>query len=41
VSELFSEILKLRLKNAVYLFLSSGDFDGGDIIKLADELLSD
>lgn len=38
-NELFSEIRKLRLKNPLYLFLSSGDFDGSDINKFADELL--
>ena len=39
-NEFFSEIRKLKLKNPCYLFLSSGDFDGQDMIKLADELLS-
>lgn len=40
-NELISEIKKVKLENPVYLFLSSGDFDGNDIFKLADELLSD
>jgi UDP-N-acetylmuramate: L-alanyl-gamma-D-glutamyl-meso-diaminopimelate ligase len=37
--EFFSEIRKLKLKDPLYLFLSSGDFDGCDIKKFADELL--
>ena len=38
-NEFFSEIRKLKLKDPLYLFLSSGDFDGCDIKKFADELL--
>jgi UDP-N-acetylmuramate: L-alanyl-gamma-D-glutamyl-meso-diaminopimelate ligase len=38
--ELFSEMRMLKLNSPVYLIMSSGDFDGCDINKLAGELLS-
>jgi UDP-N-acetylmuramate: L-alanyl-gamma-D-glutamyl-meso-diaminopimelate ligase len=38
-SELLSEIRMMKNDNPVYLFMSSGDFDGCDINKLAGELL--
>jgi len=36
--ELFSEIKKLKLNYPLYLFMSSGNFDGCDINELSDEL---
>lgn len=38
-SEMFSFIRKQNYRWPVYLFMSSGDFDGTDLKKLADELL--
>jgi UDP-N-acetylmuramate: L-alanyl-gamma-D-glutamyl-meso-diaminopimelate ligase len=37
--ELFSDIKKLKPENPVYLLMSSGDFDGKDIKKVAEELV--
>jgi UDP-N-acetylmuramate: L-alanyl-gamma-D-glutamyl-meso-diaminopimelate ligase len=37
--ELFSDIKKLKPRNPVYLLMSSGDFDGIDIKKVAEELV--
>jgi len=37
--EMFSFIQKQNFKNAVYLFMSSGDFDGSDLQILAEKLL--
>lgn len=38
-SDLFSNIKKLKPDSPVYLFMSSGDFDGCDINELSNELL--
>ena len=38
-SQMFSFIQKQNFKNPVYLFMSSGDFDGCDLISLSQELL--
>lgn len=37
---MFNDIKNLKVKAPVYLLMSSGDFDGTDIVKLATELLS-
>jgi hypothetical protein len=37
--EMFSFIQKQNFKNAVYLFMSSGDYDGSDLQILAEKLL--
>jgi UDP-N-acetylmuramate: L-alanyl-gamma-D-glutamyl-meso-diaminopimelate ligase len=37
--ELFAEMKKLRSDNSVYLLMSSGDFDGKNLVKLAEELV--
>jgi len=37
--EMFSFIVKQKFSGVVYLFMSSGDFDGFDMQKLAEELL--
>jgi UDP-N-acetylmuramate: L-alanyl-gamma-D-glutamyl-meso-diaminopimelate ligase len=38
-TELFTEIKKLKPDNPVYLLMSSGDFDGKDLNKIAAELV--
>ena len=38
-SELFSEIKELKTDKPVYLLMSSGDFDGCDLVRLSQELL--
>jgi UDP-N-acetylmuramate: L-alanyl-gamma-D-glutamyl-meso-diaminopimelate ligase len=38
-SEMFSYIQKQKFRNPVYLFMSSGDFDGMNLLKLSEELL--
>jgi UDP-N-acetylmuramate: L-alanyl-gamma-D-glutamyl-meso-diaminopimelate ligase len=37
--QLFDEIKSMSLKKPVFLFMSSGSYDGQDIVKLAQELL--
>jgi len=37
--ELFSHLKRLRFQNPVYLFMSSGDFEGSDLKAISDELL--
>lgn len=37
---MFNDIKNLKVNDPVYLLMSSGDFDGTDIVKLAGELLS-
>jgi UDP-N-acetylmuramate: L-alanyl-gamma-D-glutamyl-meso-diaminopimelate ligase len=39
-TEMFSFIQKLNFRNPVYLFMSSGDFDGYNLRKLSEELLN-
>ncbi|MGD0582238.1 MAG: Mur ligase family protein [Bacteroidales bacterium] len=39
-TDMFNNIKGLRVKDPVYLLMSSGDFDGTDMLKLAGELLS-
>jgi len=38
-SEMFSFIRKQKFKNPVYLFMSSGDFDGKNLLELSEDLL--
>jgi UDP-N-acetylmuramate: L-alanyl-gamma-D-glutamyl-meso-diaminopimelate ligase len=38
-ADLFSELKKMKFPNPVYLLMSSGDFDGCDLKKLAGELV--
>ena len=38
-SEMFSYIRKQKFRNPVYLFMSSGDFDGMNLLELSEELL--
>jgi len=38
-NELFTEIKLLKLRNPVYLLMSSGDFDGTDMNRIAGELV--
>lgn len=39
--EMISSIKKIKTANPVYLFMSSGDFDGCDLKSVSEELLSD
>jgi len=39
-AEMFSYIKKQLFAWPVYLFMSSGDFDGCDLVSLSEELLS-
>jgi len=37
--DLFSDILREKQNDTIYLFMSSGNFDGYNLKKLADELV--
>jgi UDP-N-acetylmuramate: L-alanyl-gamma-D-glutamyl-meso-diaminopimelate ligase len=38
-SEMFSFLRKQKFRNPVYLFMSSGDFDGRNLLELSEKLL--
>jgi UDP-N-acetylmuramate: L-alanyl-gamma-D-glutamyl-meso-diaminopimelate ligase len=39
-TEMFRILRNVKIKNPVYLFMTSGDFDGTDLIAISKDLLS-